>query len=181
MKGVGVLGDRRPGEPTLPADLRESLREWSVYAAVVQRGRRPEELALLRRRARQLASRVADVLGRPVEYEDPVTGDVESVEFGAGVPLLAPQPPGPTPWATGLAITAFVAVFVALADIVLSRAFAEVLGLWWIPADLLVALGLAPSLWLVRHAPVWRWVGLGGAVGLGVAWVVLMLGLLGPG
>lgn len=176
-----MLGDRRPGEPPLPADLRESLREWTVYATVVKRDRRPDELALLRRRARQLASRVADVLGRPVEYEDPVTGDVESVGFGAGVPLLAPRPPGPTPWATGLTLAAFVAVVVALSDVVLSRAFADVLGLWWIPADLLVALGLAPSLWLVRHVPVWRWLGLGGAAGLGVAWIVLLLGLLAPG
>ena len=38
---------------------------------------------------------------------------------------LLPEPPGPTPWATGLVVAAFVAVFVTLADVVLCRAFAE--------------------------------------------------------
>lgn len=177
-----MLGDRHPGEPALPADLQESLLEWSHYAVVVRRSRRPEELALLRRRGRQLASRVADVLGRPVEFADPETGSLESVTVGAATGLrLAPEPVGPTPWVTGLPLAAFVAVFAAMGDVVLSRAFAEALGLLWIPANLLVALGLAPSLWLVRRVPLWRWVGLGTGLGLGAAWVVLLLGLLGPG
>ncbi len=136
----------------------------------------------MRRRGRQLASRVADVLGRPVELIDPVTGAVESVRVGAAtgpIPRLAPEPAGPTPWSTGLAVAAFFAVFVAIADVVLSRSFAEAFGLLWVPANLLVGLGLSPSLWLVRRTPFWRWPALGAAVGLGVAWVVLLLGLLG--
>ena len=176
-----MLGERRPGEPVLPADLQESLREWSVYAGVVAQARRPDELALLRRRGRQLASRVADVLGRPVEFEDPETGAVESVQVGAvtGGLRLPVEPVGPTPWATGLPLALFAAVFVALADVALSRAFAEALGLLWIPANLFVGAGLAPSMWLVRRTPLWRWVGLGAAAGLVAAWVVLLLGLLG--
>jgi Protein of unknown function (DUF2537) len=97
--------------------------------------------------------------------------------------LLAPppvEPPGPTPWATGLVIAAFVAVFLTLADVALCRAFAEAFGLLWIPANLLVGLGLAPSLWLLRHTPLWRWLALGSTVGLGVSWIVLLLAMLGP-
>jgi hypothetical protein len=75
-------------------------------------------------------------------------------------------------------VAAFAAVFVALADIELSRSFAEAFGLWWLPANLLVGLGLAPSMWLVRRTPFWRWPALGVAVGLGAAWLVLLLGLL---
>lgn len=174
-----VFDDRQPGDPALPADLRESLHEWSVYATTVSRGRRPDEIALLSRRGRQLASRVADVLGRPVEFVDPETGTVESIRVGVTAPLLASEPPGPTPWSTGLPLTLFFGVFVAMADIVLSRAFGEALGLLWLPANLLVGLGLAPSLWLVRHTPVWRWVGFGATAGLAAAWVVLLLDLLG--
>lgn len=174
-----VFDDRQPGDPTLPADLRESLREWSVYATAVRRGRRPDEVALLSRRGRQLASRVADVLGRPVEFVDPETGTVESIRVGAAGPPLVPEPAGPTPWSTGLPLALFFAVFVAMADIVLSRAFGEALGLLWVPTNLLVGLGLAPSLWLVRHTPVWRWIGLGATAGWGAAWVVLLLDLLG--
>ena len=90
------------------------------------------------------------------------------------------EPPGPTPWATGLLISAFVAVFLTLADVALCRAFAEAFGLLWIPANLLVGLGLAPSLWLLRGVPLWRWLALGATVGLGVSWVVLLLAMLAP-
>ena len=89
-----------------------------------------------------------------------------------------PEPPGPTPWATGLVVAAFVAVFVTLADVVLCRAFAEAFGLLWIPANLLVTMGTAPSLWMAREVPFWRWPALGAAVGLVAAWVVMLLGLL---
>ncbi len=176
-----MLGDRKPGDPQLPVELEHALREWAAFASAVTRSGRPEEVQLLRRRGRQLASRVADVLGRPVELVDPVTGDVESVRAGTTgpLPLLATEPPGPTPWATGLAVSAFFAVAVTIGDVVLSRAFAEAFGLLWVPANLVVGLGLSPSLWLARRTPFWRWPALGAAVGLGLAWVVLVLGLLG--
>ena len=90
------------------------------------------------------------------------------------------EPPGPTPWATGLVIAAFVAVFLTLADVALCQAFAEAFGWLWIPANLLVGLGLAPSLWLLRRTPLWRWPALGATVGLGVSWVVLLLAMLAP-
>jgi hypothetical protein len=178
---TGVLGERQPGDPQLPADLREALREWSASARAATRVGRAEEIELVYRHGLQLASRVADVLGRPVELVDPMTGAVEAVRVDAGVgpmPRPAPEPAGSTPWSTGLAVAAFAAVFVALADIELSRSFAEAFGLWWLPANLLVGLGLAPSMWLVRRMPFWRWPALGVAVGLGVAWLVLLLGLL---
>ncbi|HEY0814766.1 MAG TPA: DUF2537 domain-containing protein [Pseudonocardia sp.] len=97
-------------------------------------------------------------------------------------PLSVPleEPPGPTPWGTGLVISAFVAVFLALADIALCRAFAEAFKWLWIPANLLVGLGLAPSLWLLRRTPLWRWPALGAAVGLAASWVALLLAMLGP-
>ena len=133
------------------------------------------------RRGLQLAGRVADVLGRPVEFTDPSTGATESVRVGAPdrTPQLAVRPPGPTPWATGLVVAAYVAVLVTVADVALSTAFADAFGLWWIPANLLVALGLAPSLYLLRRTPLWRWPAIGTAVGLLAAWAVLLLGLLG--
>jgi hypothetical protein len=111
------------------------------------------ERELVQRRGRQLAARVAGVRGRPVEYLDPVSGDVESVRAP-----IAPVPDrdarAPVPWSTGLPVAAFVAVFVGLADVLLSRAFAGAFGLWWLPANLLVCAGLTPSLWLLRTVPV---------------------------
>jgi hypothetical protein len=176
------LGDRQPGDVPLPTDLQRAVREWATLAVLATRSAGPQERALLRRRGLQLAGRIADVLGRPVEFTDPTTGEIESVRVGAPgpAPRLAVRPPGPTPWGTGLTVSAFFAVFAAIADIALSRAFADAFGLLWIPANLLVGLGLAPSLWLLRGTPLWRWPALGATVGLGVSWIVLLLAMLAP-
>lgn len=178
-----VLGDRRPEDPPLPDELQVALREWAEFAAAAGAA---DEHDLVRRRGRQLASRVAGLRGRPVEFVDPVSGTVESVRAVVPAPR---EPDGPrdstlarspvTPWATGLPVAGFFAVLVAMGDVLLSSAFAEAFGLLWVPANLLVALGLAPSLYLLRAVPFWRWPALGSTVGLGVAWVVLLAGLLG--
>ncbi len=90
-----------------------------------------------------------------------------------------PEPaPEPTPWATGLTVTAFFAIIVTIADIALSRAFADAFGLLWLPVNLLIGAGLAPSLWLLRRTPFWRWPAYGVAVGLVVAWACLVVVLL---
>ncbi|MFC5948619.1 DUF2537 domain-containing protein [Pseudonocardia lutea] len=177
--GQVVLGERRPGDAVLPPDLAADLRQWGAVAASIRGIEvRAEQQDIVSRRGRQLAGRVSDVLGRPVEYVDPLTGGVDLVRGRTTepIPLVPPHPEEPTPWATGLVVAAFFAVLAAIGDITLSRAFGEAFGLLWIPANVLVVGGLAPSLWLVRRVPFWRWMGLGAAVGLGVAWVVLLLG-----
>ncbi|MHA6792433.1 DUF2537 domain-containing protein [Pseudonocardia bannensis] len=163
----------------MPEELETALTEWATVASTVGTNGGPAEQSLVRRRGRQLAGRLAEVLGRPVEFTDPVTGRTEQVWGRATGPLprLAPEPA--TPWATGLTVSAFFAVLIAIADIMLSRAFADAFGLLWIPANVLVAFGLAPSLWLVRRTPFWRWPAFGAAAGLVVAWVCLLAGLLG--
>ncbi len=171
------LGDRQPGDAPLPAELQDAVREWSTLALLAAR-RGPRERALVRRRGLQLAGRVADVLGRPVEFTDPNTGEIESVRVGGPPPRLAVHPAGPTPWATGLTVAGFFAVLVTIADMALSTAFADAFGLLWIPANLLVTLGLAPSLYLLRRVPFWRWPAIGTAAGLVAAWVALLLDML---
>jgi len=42
-----------------------------------------------------------------------------------------------------------------------------------------VAAGLAPSMWLTRAIPVWRWVAYGAAGGILLTWITLLLSLLG--
>lgn len=171
-----MLGERRDTDPPLPEDLRAALREWARFARSPGADDDPE---LVRRRGRQLAARTAEALGRPVEYLDPVTGSVERVPVGAG-PWRPPGTDGPTPWATGLPAAGFFVVLVAVADLTLGEALAASFGLLWVPANVLVGVGLAPALWLARRTPFWRWPALGAAVGLLVAWVVLLLGQLGP-
>lgn len=88
--------------------------------------------------------------------------------------------PGPVPWATGLPIAAFFAVLVGLGDVAFVRAISQAIGSWWAPANLAVCLGMAPGAWLLRRVPFWRWPALGVTVGLVVAWLALLLALLGP-
>ena len=91
-----------------------------------------------------------------------------------------PAPPGePTPWATGLAITAVVAVMVGIALLALSQALAPNGRGVVVLANLLVAAGLTPSLWLGRLTPIWRWVAYGTAAGIALTWLALLLTLLG--
>lgn len=70
-------GDVR--DARLPGELRTALREWADVAETVIRSGDADEVDLLRRRGRQLASRAAEALGRPVEFVDPVSGSVESI------------------------------------------------------------------------------------------------------
>ncbi|MDQ4021320.1 MAG: DUF2537 domain-containing protein [Actinomycetota bacterium] len=87
-------------------------------------------------------------------------------------------PTEPTPWATGLTVTASTAVIVGIALFSLSLGLATV-GIWPVVlANLLVAAGLAPSLWLARATPIWRWVAYGAATGIPLTWLALLLSLL---
>ena len=171
-----MLEGSQPEDPPLPAALRQALREWRALAETVARTGGPEEHEVVRRRGRLLASRVADVLGRPVEFIDPATGVAESIEDELADPQSTSREA--TPWVTGLPVAGFSAVLVTIGDVALSRAFADAFGLLWVPANLLVGLGLAPSLYLLRRVRFWRWPALGTAAGLLTAWIVLLLGLL---
>ncbi len=88
------------------------------------------------------------------------------------------QPGEPTPWATGLIVSAMAATVVGVGLLSLSQDLASN-GAWLVVlANLLVAAGLAPSIWLGRATPIWRWVAYGTAAGIAVTWVFLLLSLL---
>jgi hypothetical protein len=74
-----VLREGDVRDARLPGELRTALREWADVAETVIRSGDADEVDLLRRRGRQLASRAAEALGRPVEFVDPVSGSVESI------------------------------------------------------------------------------------------------------
>jgi hypothetical protein len=180
-----------PRSLALPSDLAAALHEWAEVAhALVPNDHEPVGGTagdLVTRRGRQLAGRLATELGLPIAYADPVSGEVVEVE-----PSVATEEPveedfaddlpvkEPTPWATGLTVTVVVAGMVAVAVASLSFALAQA-SLWLaVIANVVVIGGLSPSVWLARDVPVWRWVALGVASGLVLAWVALLLSLLGP-
>ena len=181
-----------PRSLALPSELTAALHEWAEVAqALVPNDHQPVGGTagdLVTRRGRQLAGRLATELGLPIDYADPVTGDMYEVE-----PAVLAEPPveeeiveddfparEPTPWGTGLTVTIVVAAMICVAVASLSFALAQA-SLWLaVIANVVIIGGLSPSVWLARDVPVWRWVALGVATGLGLAWIVLLLSLLGP-
>ncbi|RKT52336.1 DUF2537 domain-containing protein [Saccharothrix australiensis] len=194
LAGDDDAGVREVDPHTLPlgAGLAEALHEWAKVAEAVLRTDPPPDGAagaLVTRRGRQLAGRVAADMGAPVAYTDPVTGEqyvVEAPVNGAAAPEPAPdaapaessEPAEPTPWGTGLTVSVFCAAVVAVMVVTLSLGLGET-G-WWLAllANVLVVGGISPSVWLARTVPVWRWVAYGVVAGVLLAWFALLLTLL---
>lgn len=80
----------------------------------------------------------------------------------------------PVPWGPGLAVAAFCALVVGIAVWVLTAGLAD-MPLLSLGANVLVALGLAPALWLSRSLPVLRWIAGGGAAGVVIAWLAALV------
>jgi hypothetical protein len=81
------------------------------------------------------------------------------------------QPGEPTPWVTGLIVSAVAATVVGVALLSLSQDLASN-GVWLVVmANFLVALG--------RATPIWRWVAYGTAAGIVLTWLILLLSQLG--
>lgn len=166
----GSAEEVRPEDLRLPDGLAADLHEWARVAGALRRAGAAggEAGTLVSRRGRQVAHRLAAGTGAPVGYADPVRGGIEVL-----------LPGEPTPWATGLVVSALVAVLAAVAVFGLSTGLAGISRWLAVLGNLLVAAGLAPSLWFARSLPVWRWVAFGTAAGVPLAWVALLLGTLG--
>lgn len=193
LAGSGPEPDRQavevdPHSLALGAELADALHEWARVAdAVYRNGQGGGSVAaqLISRRGRHLAGRVAAVMGSPVSYADPLTGEVTEVEVPEGddveqVRRAAARPAGrretgePTPWATGLTVSVVTAILLMIVVVTLSLALGAANR--WLPliANVVIAIGLAPSVWLARNALVWRWVAYGVVGGILVAWVALL-------
>lgn len=161
-----------PNDLQLPTGLASDLHEWARFAEVARRAGQYGGVpgSVVSQRGRLLAARLAASIGVPVGYADPTSGTVVIL------------PPGqyhePTPWTTGLAVSAATAALAWVALLALSQGLSSA-GTWFVVlANLLVAAGLAPSIWLGRATPVWRWVSYGVATGIPLAWLALVLSLL---
>ncbi|HEY4021712.1 MAG TPA: DUF2537 domain-containing protein [Pseudonocardiaceae bacterium] len=180
----------------LNPDLARALHEWARVAEAVARSNTDGGGAaggLISRRGRQLAGRLAAEMGMVISYVDPLTGEV--VDVGepedhwppprtAGAHAAEEDRPRPdrravrTPWATGLVVSGFAAIVVLFAVIALSEALGAASRWLAVAANVIIALGLAPSIWLARNVPVWRWVAYGVIGGIGLAWLALLFTLL---
>lgn len=179
---VGGDGDvEREVDPRrlpLGVELTDALHEWArVASAVTRTDTDPAASAVVGRRGTQLAGRVAASLGVPVTVVDPVTGEERTVEPPPR-PARPVPPPEPTPWLTGLTVSAASLVLVLLTVVTLAATLADTHALLALASNVVVTGGLLPSLWLVRRQPVWRWVAYGVAAAIALAWLALPFVLL---
>ncbi|MFJ6669959.1 DUF2537 domain-containing protein [Actinosynnema sp. NPDC091369] len=197
LAGRDDAGEREVDPHTLPlgAGLADALHEWAKVADAVTRAEPPSDgaaNALVTRRGRQLAGRVAADMGTPVEYTDPVSGEQVVVEVptdedrpdedgsddlvdAADGEAEEPEPREETPWGTGLTVTFIVAAVVTFTVYTLSVGLGETSQWLALLANALVVGGIAPSVWLARNVPVWRWVAYGVVAGVLAAWLSLLL------
>ncbi|MDT7784329.1 MAG: hypothetical protein QOF58_2748 [Pseudonocardiales bacterium] len=187
LAGNDESGEREVDPHSLPlgADLAEALHEWAKVADAVVRTETPKDGvagALITRRGKQLAGRIAAAMNSPVSYTDPVSGEQVSVEAPEELASAPETPithePEPTPWGTGLTVSFITAAIVTVTVVSLSLGLGETSRWLALVANVLVVGGLAPSVWLGRRVPVWRWVAYGVVTGVLVAWLVLILTLL---
>ncbi|NUT99687.1 MAG: DUF2537 domain-containing protein, partial [Saccharothrix sp.] len=133
LAGRDDAGEREVDPHTLPlgAGLADALHEWAKVAEAVVRTDPPANGAagaLVTRRGRQLAGRLAADMGTTVAYTDPVTGEQFLVD--APVPDRPPvDEPEPqeekTPWGTGLTVSVFTAAVVTFMVVTLSLGLGE--------------------------------------------------------
>ncbi|WP_372670313.1 DUF2537 domain-containing protein [Amycolatopsis kentuckyensis] len=176
-----------PHKLAIGADLAQALHEWARVASAVSAGSGAEAGAVVSQRGRQLAGRLASVMGTTVRFVDPVTGADTVVEPPPreGAPgrkfvqtvLGPPGPPGePTPWLTGLTVSAFIAAVVVVAMLALASTLARETSGWLaLVASVVVTAGITPSLWLIRRTPILRWAAYGAAGGVVIAWVGVLV------
>ena len=186
----------------LPQGLVAELADWARLAAVGavmdQQGHDQQGHGVtdssgraVSRRGRRLAARVSVLLRVPVDYHDPVSGQVTALRAvtrvvrAPSVPPVPPAPPGPpteaapapepTPWGTGLTLAVLVGGLALLANLTLALPLVATLGVGGVLVDVLVLAGLTPALWLNRRAPTWRWAVHGTLTGLAAAVPVLLV------
>jgi hypothetical protein len=176
-----------PHKLAIGADLAQALHEWARVASAVSAESGVEAGAVVSQRGRQLAGRLASVMGTSVRFVDPVTGDETVVEppprtaepghrFVRSV-LGPPGPPGePTPWLTGLTVSAFIAAVVVVAMLALASTLARETSGWLaLVGTVIVTAGITPSLWLIRRTPILRWAAYGAAGGVVIAWAGVLV------
>jgi hypothetical protein len=82
------------------------------------------------------------------------------------------SPGEPTPWFTGLAVTALSGFVVSFAMLALLLGLGSS-GRWLgVLSGVVVTAGLVPPAVLMRRLPGWRWLAFGTALGLVVGWLV---------
>jgi hypothetical protein len=163
--------------------LAEALHEWAKAAEATLHTASADEqkISLVVARGQELAAQVALNMGVDISYINPFTEEstVVAVPQHPQPPVQqSPQRDDQTPWATGLTVSGVTGAMIVVTIVALSLGLSQTSGWLVLLANLLIAGGIAPSLWLSRTKPVWRWVAYGVVAGFIAAWCGLLFTLL---
>jgi hypothetical protein len=86
-------------------------------------------------------------------------------------PILEPEP---TPWSTGLIVSAISAALAAVAVFAFGIALARIHPVLAVIINIVAAGGSAPTLWGWRNLQTYRWVVYGAVVGICFGWIGLL-------
>jgi hypothetical protein len=89
--------------------------------------------------------------------------------------VTAAAEPSPTPWSTGLALTAFAFAITVVTVVAFGSELARIHPVLAAVVNIVAAAGAVPTLWAWRLIPVYRWVAAGVGAGVPVAWLVLLV------
>ncbi|WP_068165261.1 DUF2537 domain-containing protein [Rhodococcus phenolicus] len=92
--------------------------------------------------------------------------------------MTRPSAPSATPWATGLALTAFALVATVVTVVAFGSVLTRVSPALALGVNVVAGAGVAPTLWVWSRVPLWRWVAVGVAAGVPVGWLMLLVALL---
>ena len=82
----------------------------------------------------------------------------------------------PTPWATGLLVSALVGALVALAVYAFGSELGRINPFLAVVINVVAVGGAAPTVWRWHEVIVWRWAVYGSATGVGLGWLALLFG-----
>ncbi|MRH91395.1 DUF2537 domain-containing protein [Nocardia sp. SYP-A9097] len=80
----------------------------------------------------------------------------------------------PTPWASGIAVIAFVALLSAAGVYAFGEALARIHPILSVAVNLIAVGGVTPTAWRWRFQPVTRWVIAGLGAGVLLGWIALL-------
>ncbi len=92
--------------------------------------------------------------------------------------IVGTRPDGPTPWSTGLLVTALTAALVAVAIFAFGTALGRINPVLATLINIIAVGGAAPTVWRWRTVPIVRWAVYGAIAGVALGWIGLAVSVL---
>ncbi|MFX1756409.1 Protein of uncharacterised function (DUF2537) [Rhodococcus gordoniae] len=89
--------------------------------------------------------------------------------------MIPARDPAPTPWGTGLTLTAFSFVATVIAVVACGRVLGRIDPVLAVVVNIVTAAGIVPTVWSWLRVPVLRWLAAGVVGGVPFGWLALLV------